>query len=115
EESGKSLREADKVDRAKGLLEEAEKRKVKLLLPVEHVVAMKPEANAVVQQVGEGQSIPADKMALDIGPKSIELFSEEISDARTIVWNGTVGGFQEPGSSKARFKLAHAATDRRGT
>src|SRR6201987_6223295 len=92
QEIGKSLLEADKVDLAKQLLADAKKRNVKLLLPVDHVVALKPEPNAVVQQIGEGQSIPADKMALDIGPKTIELFSEEISDARTIVWNGPLGG-----------------------
>ena len=60
---------------------------------------LKPEANAVVQQIGEGQPIPADKMALDIGPKTIELFSEEISTARTIVWNGPMGVFEVPGFS----------------
>src|SRR5215469_7326811 len=84
-EIGKSLLEADKVDLAKNLLAEAKKRNVQLLLPVNHVVAMKPEANVVVQQIGEGQAIPADKMALDIGPKTIDLFSDAISDARTIV------------------------------
>src|ERR1700747_3036997 len=72
---GISLLEADKVDLAKNLLEEAKKRNVKLLLPVDHVVAMKPEANAVVQQIGEGQPIPAAKMALDLGPKSIDMSS----------------------------------------
>src|SRR6201987_4394279 len=92
QEIGKSLLEADKVDLAKQLLAEAKKRNLKFLLPLDHVVAIKPEANAVIQQIGEGQVIPADKMALDIGPKTIELFSEEISDARTIVWNGPLGG-----------------------
>jgi len=114
QEIGMSLLEADKVDLAKSLLEEAKKRKVKLLLPVDHVVAMKPEANAVVQQIGEGQPIPADKMALDIGPKSIELFSEEISDARTILWNGPMGVFEVPGFSKGTFKIAHAVADNGG-
>jgi len=114
QEIGKSLLEADKVDLAKNLLEEAKKRNVKLLLPVDHVVAMKPEANAVVQQIGEGQPIPADKMALDIGPKTIELFSEEISDARTIVWNGPMGVFEVPGFSKGTFKVAHAVADNGG-
>jgi phosphoglycerate kinase len=113
-EIGKSLLEADKVDLAKSLLEEAKKRNVKLLLPVDHVVAIKPEPNAVVQQIGEGQAIPADKMALDIGPKSIELFSEEISDARTIVWNGPMGVFEVPGFSKGTFKIAHAVADNGG-
>src|SRR5579871_6794633 len=75
-EIGKSLLEADKVDLAKELLAEAKKRNLKFLLPIDHVVATKPEAGAVIQQIGEGQPIPADKMALDIGPKSIELFSE---------------------------------------
>src|SRR5499427_4044388 len=114
QEIGKSLLEADKVDLAKNLLEEAKKRNVKLLLPVDHVVAIKPEANAVVQQIGEGQPIPADKMALDIGPKTIELFSEEISSARTIVWNGPMGVFEIPGFSKGTFKVAHAVADNGG-
>jgi phosphoglycerate kinase len=113
-EIGKSLLEADKVDLAKSLLEEAKKRNVKLLLPLDHVVAMKPEANAVIQQIGEGQPIPADKMALDIGPKTIELFSDAISEARTIVWNGPMGVFEVPGFSKGTFKIAHAVADNGG-
>src|SRR5579864_3160596 len=114
QEIGKSLLEADKVDLAKNLLAEAKKRNLKFLLPVDHVVAIKPEANAVVQQIGEGQAIPADKMALDIGPKTIELFSEEISTARTIVWNGPMGVFEVPGFSKGTFKIARAVADNAG-
>jgi len=113
-EIGKSLLEADKIDFAKQLLAEAKKRNLKFLLPVDHVVAMKPEANAVIQQVGEGQPIPADKMALDIGPKTIELFSEEISGARTIVWNGPMGVFEVPGFSKGTFQIARAVADNAG-
>ena len=63
QEIGKSLLEADKVELARELLEEAKKRNLRFLLPMDHVVAMKPELNAVVQQIGEGQPIPADKMA----------------------------------------------------
>ncbi|MFZ1006954.1 MAG: phosphoglycerate kinase [Candidatus Sulfotelmatobacter sp.] len=113
-EIGKSLLEADKVELARQLLEEAKKKNVKLLLPIDHVVAMKPETNAVVQQIGEGQAIPADRMALDIGPKTIELFSEEISRARTIVWNGPMGVFEVPGFSRGTFKIAHAIAENVG-
>jgi len=113
-EIGKSLLETDKVDLARQLLEEAKQRKVKFLLPVDHVVAMKPEANAVAQQIGEGQPIPADRMALDIGPKTIELFSEEISRARTIVWNGPMGVFEVPGFSRGTFKVARAVAENVG-
>jgi len=114
QEIGKSLLEADKVELAKNLLAEAKKRNVKFLLPVDHVVAIKPEANAVIQQVGEGQPIPADKMALDIGPRTIDLFSEEISSARTIVWNGPMGVFEVPGFSKGTFTIARAVADNGG-
>ena len=114
QEVGKSLLEADKIDLAKQLLADAKKRNVKFLLPIDHVVAMKPEANAVIQQVGEGQPIPADKMALDIGPKTIELFSEEISRARTIVWNGPMGVFEVPGFSKGTFQVARAVAENAG-
>src|SRR5260370_19430811 len=113
-EIGKSLLEADKVDLARQLMEEAKQRNVKILLPIDHVVATKPETNAVVQQIGEGQSIPADRMALDIGPKTIDLFSEEISRARTIVWNGPMGVFEGPGFSRVTFKVAHAVAEKVG-
>ena len=69
QEIGKSLLEADKVELARQLLAEAKAKNVKFLLPIDHVVALKPETNAVVQQIGEGQPIPADRMALDIGPQ----------------------------------------------
>jgi phosphoglycerate kinase len=114
QEIGKSLLEADKVGLARELLDEAKKRNLKILLPVDHVVASKPEINAVVQQIGEGQAIPADKMALDIGPKTIELFSEEISRARTILWNGPMGVFEVPGFSKGTFKIAQAVAENVG-
>jgi phosphoglycerate kinase len=114
QEVGKSLVDADKIDLAKNLLAVAKKRNLKFLLPVDHVAAMKPEANAVIQQVGEGQPIPADKMGLDIGPKTIALFTEEISRARTIVWNGPMGVFEAPGFSKGTFTIAHAVADNVG-
>jgi phosphoglycerate kinase len=114
QEIGKSLLETDKIDLAKQLLAEAQKRNLKFLLPVDHVVAIKPQANAVIQQIGEGQPIPADKMALDIGPKTIELFSEEISRARTIVWNGPMGVFEVPGFSRGTFKVAQAVAENAG-
>jgi phosphoglycerate kinase len=114
QEIGKSLLEVDKVELARELLDEAKKRNLRFLLPVDHVVASKPEINAVVLQIGEGQPIPADKMALDIGPKTIELFSEEISRARTILWNGPMGVFEVPGFSKGTFKIAQAIAENVG-
>ena len=114
QEIGKSLVEPDKIDLARELLAEAKKRNLKFLLPVDHVVAVKPEANAVVQLIGDGQPIPPDRMALDIGPKTIELFTEEISRARTIVWNGPMGVFEVPGFAKGTFKVAHAVAENAG-
>jgi phosphoglycerate kinase len=114
QEVGKSLVEADRVEFAGQLLAEAKKRGVKLLLPVDHVAAAKIDANAIVKNIGEGEAIPADLMALDIGPKSIELFTEEISTARTIIWNGPMGVFEVAPFSKGTFKVAHAVADNGG-
>jgi phosphoglycerate kinase len=111
QEIGKSLLEADKLDLAKQLLADAKAHGVKFLLPVDHVVADKPEAGARIQNIGVGQAIPADMMALDIGPKSIELFSEEIDGARTIVWNGPMGVFEIEAFAKGTKKIAHAVAD----
>jgi phosphoglycerate kinase len=114
QEIGKSLLEADKVDLAKELLAEAKAKNVKLLLPVDHVVADKFDANAQPQKIGVGQPIPADKLALDIGPESVKLFSEEISHARTIVWNGPMGVFEFDAFAVGTTKIAHAVADNAG-
>ena len=110
-EIGKSLLEADKIDLAKETLAQAKSHNAKFLLPVDHVVADKVEAGARIQNIGEGQPIPADMMALDIGPKTIEMFSDEIADARTIVWNGPMGVFEIEAFAKGTKKVAHAVAD----
>ena len=114
QEVGKSLVEADKVDLARQLLQEAKRRGLKLLLPIDHIVAEKIDAGASVRTIGKGQPIPANMMALDIGPETIELFCEEVSTARTIVWNGPMGVFELAPFSKGTFKLAQAVADNGG-
>lgn len=111
---GKSLVEEDKVDLAKELLQQAKARKIKFLLPTDHVVADRVEAGAATRIVGASESIPADMMALDIGPQTIELFSEEVARARTIVWNGPMGVFELPAFAKGTFKIAEAVADNAG-
>jgi phosphoglycerate kinase len=111
---GKSLLEEDKVDLARQLLHEAKTRKLKFLLPVDHIVAEKVDANAVVQTINSGQPIPANMMALDIGPQTIELFVEEIFRARTIVWNGPMGVFEAAPFAKGTFEVADAVAENAG-
>jgi len=111
---GKSLVEEDKLDLAKEMLAKAKSKGVHFLLPVDHVVADKFEASAKPRNIGEGEPIPADMMALDIGPKSVEKFADEISRARTIVWNGPMGVFEFPQFAKGTTANAHAVTDNAG-
>ncbi len=114
QEIGKSLFEADKLDLAKELLTDAKSRNVKLLLPVDHVVADKLDASAHARKIGEGQPIPADMMALDIGPATVALFADEIETARTIVWNGPMGVFEIDQFSKGTTKIAEAVANNGG-
>jgi phosphoglycerate kinase len=114
EQVGKSLVEADKVDLARKLMDEAKSRKAKLFLPVDHVAAEKPDVNALVKKVDVGQPIPDNLMGLDIGPVTIENFSEEISRARTIVWNGPMGVFEVPPFARGTFKVAEAVAENAG-
>ena len=111
---GKSLVEEDKVALAKELLQQAKAHKLKFLLPTDHVVAERVEANASTKVVNAGEPIPANMMALDIGPQTIELFSEEVSRARTIVWNGPMGVFELPPFAKGTFKIAQAVAENAG-
>ena len=110
-EIGKSLLEADKVELAAQILADAKAHHVKFLLPVDHVVADRMDASAHIQNIGVGKPIPADMMALDIGPETVELFSTEISLARTIVWNGPMGVFEIEAFAKGTKKIAYAVAD----
>jgi phosphoglycerate kinase len=92
--TGKSLVETDKVDVATAALNKAKAKGVKLLLPVDHVLADKFAANAKTQVFSGDGPFPAELMALDIGPATIDLFAAEIADARTILWNGPMGVFE---------------------
>jgi phosphoglycerate kinase len=89
--TGKSLVEMDKVDVARAALDKAAEREVKFLLPVDHCLADKFSADAKIQLFSGTEPFPAEMMALDIGPETIKLFSAEIADAATIVWNGPMG------------------------
>jgi phosphoglycerate kinase len=111
---GKSLVEPDKVELASQLLDEARRRKITFLLPVDHVAADRLDAGAKIVKVDEGEAIPANLMALDIGPKTIEIFCEEISRALTIVWNGPMGVFEVGPFSKGTFMVAQAIADNAG-
>ena len=103
---GKSLVEDDKLDLARGLLDEARKRNFRLLLPVDHVLAESPDST--VTKISDIASTPDGWMGLDVGPKTIELFTNEISKARTIVWNGPLGMFEKPAFARGTLAMARA-------
>jgi phosphoglycerate kinase len=111
---GKSLVEDDKVDLAKRLLSDANARGIKLLLPVDHVVATSMTADAQAKIVPADQPLGAEQMALDIGPKTVELFAAEIDRARTIVWNGPMGVFEMPPFAHGTVNIATAVAANRG-
>ncbi len=112
---GKSLVEADKFDLARDIMAEAKTRNVRLLLPLDHVVADKIDASATTQIVRDEQGIPAGKMGLDIGPETIAAFSREIAAAKTIVWNGPMGVFEVAPFAKGTMKIAQAIAANQAT
>jgi phosphoglycerate kinase len=108
--TGKSLVEEDKIELAADLLKTAESRGVNLLLPVDHVVADAFSAEANRKTVGEA-GIEDGWMALDIGPKTAALFSQTISGARTVVWNGPMGCFEMEPFAAGTMAVARAIAD----
>lgn len=90
---GKSLVEEDKIELARQILAQATEKKVRILLPVDHVIADAFSAEAKTLVVGEA-GIKDGWMALDIGPESAKLFAAEVSKAKTVVWNGPMGCFE---------------------
>lgn len=106
---GKSLVENDKLELARDLMEEAITKKFRLLLPIDHVLAESP--NSVVTKTTDIVHTPDDLMGLDIGPRTIEEFGQEISRARMIVWNGPLGMFEKPTFSQGTLGIAHAVAE----
>jgi len=111
---GKSLVEEDKIPLAKELLQQAKTHKVNFLLPTDHVIADRVDASALTKIIGPSHPIPDNMMALDIGPETIEAFSDEIARARTIVWNGPMGVFEMPPFAKGTNKIANAVAENAG-
>jgi phosphoglycerate kinase len=105
--TGKSLVEQDKIALAASLIKEAADRKVKLLLPSDVVVADRFAADAAAR-VAAADAIPADWMALDIGPASADAFAAALAGAKLIVWNGPMGVFEMDAFAKGTVAVAKA-------
>lgn len=104
---GKSLCELDKIELANKLLETAKANNVKLLLPVDSVVADAFNNDAKFKTTASN-NIPDDYMGLDIGVKAIKEYTNEIQKAKTIIWNGPMGVFEMPNFANGTFKIAQA-------
>ena len=108
---GNSLLDESKVDCCREMLKKAEDKGVKLLLPIDTVcskVYPDPIDAKLDVNVVSSDSIPADEMGLDIGPKTVELFSQEIANAKTIVWNGPMGVAENPQLANGTLGVAKA-------
>ncbi|MCM8781154.1 MAG: phosphoglycerate kinase [Candidatus Omnitrophica bacterium] len=112
ESIGNSKLEKDKLDLARDVLGKAEKLNKEILLPVDHIVVEKIEPGAKIEVVEE---IPDSKIAVDIGPKTINLFKERLKDAKTIVWNGPLGIFEIESFSKGTEQVAQFITTLKAT
>ena len=107
---GKSLLDTERLDYCKEILAKAEEKGVKILLPVDNVVAddFKNDANI---QIVDAMNIPDDFEGMDIGPKTIELFKETILNAKTVVWNGPMGVFEMSNFAKGTIAVAQMVAD----
>jgi phosphoglycerate kinase len=112
---GTSLVENDKEDVARDILERAEGRGLTLLLPVDHVVAPKLEANAPTETLGVDDPKIGNRMGLDIGPRTATAYAQALNDARMVVWNGPMGVFEIDAFAAGTLAVAQAVANSRGT
>ena len=111
---GTSLLDAEKIDYCKEMMAKAEAKGVNLLLPIDTVVAASfpnPIDSEVEVETVDSSAIPADKMGLDIGEKTRALFAEAAKNAKTVVWNGPMGVFENPTLAKGTIAVAQALAD----
>jgi len=107
---GQSLLEEDRVSMAGDLLRKADKKGLKLILPTDVVIASELDENAEAKVVSV-DDIPDDMKGLDIGPETIEMFKAELSDAKTVVWNGPMGVFEIDKFAKGTYAIAELLAD----
>lgn len=113
-EVGKSLLDAEKLDYCKDMLKKAEEKGVKLLLPADTRIAASfpdPIDAKIDVEVVPSNKIPADKMGLDIGPDTEKLFADAIKTAKTVVWNGPMGVFENPVLAAGTLAVAKAMAE----
>ncbi len=108
--TGKSLVEEDKIEVAKQVLADAERRNVELVLPVDCIASTAPDGSAPGHAVAADQ-VPAGEMGVDIGPESVKRFGERLRDAKTVLWNGPMGIFEVPAFARGTFDVARVLAD----
>ncbi len=107
---GTSLLEEDRLDYCREMMDKAKAKGVKFLLPVDTLCAAEFSADAKPELV-DTMAIPGDRMGMDIGPKTIALFSDAVKDAGTVIWNGPMGVFEFPAFAVGTRALAKALAD----
>ena len=113
-EVGESLLDESKIDYCKDMMKKAEEKGVKLLLPIDSVCVKEfpnPIDAPIDTLVVDSDKIPADMQGCDIGPKTVELFGEAVKAAKTVVWNGPMGVFENPTLAKGTLGVAQAMAD----
>jgi phosphoglycerate kinase len=117
-EVGTSLVDDTKLDYCKEMMEKAEKLGKKLLLPIDETIAASfpdPIDAEIEVEFVPSNAIPADKMGLDIGPKTAELYAEAVKSAKTVVWNGPMGVFENPILAKGTIAVAQSLAETEAT
>ena len=117
-EIGKSLVDEEKLEYCKNMMKKAEEKGVKLLLPVDAVIAdsfPNPIDAEIETKVVSVKEIPADAMGLDIGPATVKLFADAVRAAKTVVWNGPMGVFENPTLAVGTKEVAKAMAETSGT
>ena len=111
---GTSLLDETKIDYCKDMLAKAEEKGVKILLPVDVTITKdfpNPIDAEIEVQIADADKIPADMMSLDIGPKTAELYAEAVKSAKTVVWNGPMGVFENPILAKGTIAVAKSLAE----
>ena len=112
---GRSLVEDDKLDAAREIETKAKERGLQLGLPLDHIVTERLEAGAPSEVLEVGDAAIGDRIGVDIGPRTVQMYAGMIADAKTVVWNGPMGVFEIPAFATGTNAIARAVADVKGT